>query len=208
MTSHCPAVSDLTDSSQAHDAERRKMVLLTSAVAGVAAVATAVPFAASFAPSERAKASGASVEADISDILPGGIKTVEWRGKPVWVMRRTPEMLATLPSLDSQLVDPASRANQQPEYARNAHRAIQPEFLVAIGICTHLGCSPNSVPAGTHNPSVGQDWQGGFFCPCHGSFFDLAGRVFKNVPAPSNLEIPPHKYLSDSKLLIGEDDAT
>ncbi len=206
MTAHTPAVAALADNSHEHDAERRKLVLLTSAVAGVAAAATAVPFVSSFAPSERAKASGASVEADISDILPGGIKTVEWRGKPVWVVRRTPEMLATLPDLDNKLVDPYSKKDQQPEYARNAHRAIKPEFLVAVGICTHLGCSPSSVPAGSNNPSVGDDWKGGFFCPCHGSFFDLAGRVYKNVPAPTNLEIPPHKYLSDSKLLIGEDD--
>lgn len=206
MTAQCPAFAALADNAHEHDAERRKMVLLTGAVAGVAAAAVAVPFVSSFAPSERARASGASVEADISDILPGGIKTVEWRGKPVWVMRRTPEMLAALPSLDSKLVDPASEENQQPEYARNAHRAIKPEFLVAVGICTHLGCSPSAVPAGSNNPSVGQDWQGGFFCPCHGSFFDLAGRVYKNVPAPTNLEIPPHKYLSDGKLLIGEDD--
>jgi ubiquinol-cytochrome c reductase iron-sulfur subunit len=206
MTTHRPAFAALADNAHEHDAERRHMVLLTSAVASVAAVATAVPFVSSFAPSERARASGASVEADISDILPGGIKTVEWRGKPVWVVRRTPEMLATLPGLDKKLVDPTSQENQQPEYARNAHRAIKPEFLVTVGICTHLGCSPSSVPAGSNNPSVGDDWQGGFFCPCHGSFFDLAGRVYKNVPAPTNLEIPPHKYLSDGKLLIGEDD--
>ncbi len=206
MTTHRPAFAALADNAHEHDAERRKMVLLTSAVAGVAVAATAVPFVSSFAPSERARASGASVEADISDILPGGIKTVEWRGKPVWVVRRTPEMLASLPGLDKKLVDPASLENQQPEYARNAHRAIKPEFLVAVGICTHLGCSPSAVPAGSNNPSVGNDWQGGFFCPCHGSFFDLAGRVYKNVPAPTNLEIPPHKYLSDGKLLIGEDD--
>jgi ubiquinol-cytochrome c reductase iron-sulfur subunit len=204
-TDRRPAFADLVDNAHEHDAERRKMVLLTSAVAGVAVVATALPFVASFAPSERARAAGASVEADISDILPGGIKTVEWRGKPVWVMRRTPEMLATLPGLYKKLVDPASLVNQQPEYARNTHRAIKPEYLVAVGICTHLGCSPGSVPIGSNNPSVGSDWQGGFFCPCHGSFFDLAGRVYKNVPAPTNLEIPPHKYLSDSKLLIGED---
>jgi len=207
MATHPPIpFAALADNAHEHHAERRKMLLLTSAAAGVAAVGTAVPLVASFAPSERALASGASVEADISDILPGGIKTVEWRGKPVWVMRRTPAMLATLPGLDKKLVDPDSKENQQPEYARNAHRAIKPEFLVAVGICTHLGCSPGSVPAGSKNPSVGEDWQGGFFCACHGSLFDLAGRVYKNVPAPTNLEIPPHKYLSDGRLLIGEDD--
>lgn len=189
-----------------HADERRKWLVATGVVAGLAAAATAVPFVSSFAPSERARAMGASVEADIGDIPPGGIKTVEWRGKPVWIMRRTPEMLAGLAALDKQLVDPASLRDQQPDYARNAHRSIKEEFLVTIGICTHLGCSPNSVPSGSNNPSVGEQWTGGFFCPCHGSTFDLAGRVFVNKPAPTNLEIPPHKYLSDSRLLIGEDD--
>lgn len=191
-----------------HDAERRNMVLLTVAAAGVATAAVAVPFVTSFAPSERALAMGAAVEADITDIAPGALKTVEWRGKPVWVMRRTEEMLADLPSLNSQLVDPESKVtSQQPAYAQNTNRSIKPEFLVAVGICTHLGCSPNAVPEGSGNPSVGADWKGGFFCPCHGSTFDFAGRVFKNKPAPTNLEIPPHKYLSDGRLLIGEDDA-
>ena len=202
-----PAFDALADNAHEHDAERRQMVLITAAAAGAAVVATAVPFVLSFAPSERAKAMGASVEADISDIAPGGIKTVEWRGKPVWVMRRTPDMLASLPALDKELVDPASQKNQQPEYARNAHRSINPEYLVTIGICTHLGCSPSAVPANSGNPSVGSDWKGGFFCPCHGSTFDLAGRVYKNKPAPTNLEIPPHKYLSEGRLLIGEDGA-
>lgn len=202
-----PAFDALADNAHEHDAERRQMVLVTASAAGLAVVATAVPFVSSFAPSERAKAMGASVEADISDLAPGAMKTVEWRGKPVWVLRRTPEMLASLPLLDPQMVDPASQKNQQPEYARNAHRSIKPEFLVTIGICTHLGCSPSSVPANSGNPSVGSDWKGGFFCPCHGSTFDLAGRVYKNKPAPTNLEIPPHKYLSEGRLLIGEDGA-
>ena len=191
-----------------HDAERRKMVLLTAGAAGVAVAVVAVPLVSSFAPSERAKAAGAAVEADISDIAPGAVKTVEWRGKPVWVMRRTPEMLATLAAQDSQLVDPASNVkSQQPGYAQNPHRSINPEYFVAVGICTHLGCSPTAVAAGSANPSVGADWKGGFFCPCHGSTFDMAGRVFKNKPAPTNLEVPPHKYLAEGKLLIGEDDA-
>ncbi len=189
-----------------HDAERRHLLMLTAAAAGVAAAATAVPLVASFAPSQRALATGAAVEADISDLAPGAVKTVEWRGKPVWIMRRTPEMLAGLASLDSQLVDPASKVkSQQPDYAQNAHRSIKPEFMVTVGICTHLGCSPTAVPAGSSNPSVGADWPGGFYCPCHGSTFDLAGRVFKNKPAPTNLEIPPHMYLSEGRLLIGED---
>jgi ubiquinol-cytochrome c reductase iron-sulfur subunit len=190
-----------------HDAHRRNMLLVTGLVAGAGALTTAVPFVSSFSPSERARASGASVEADISDIAPGEIKTVEWRGKPVWIMRRTPEMLAALAGLDGRLVDPDSKRNQQPDYARNATRSIKDEFLVTVGICTHLGCSPNSAPVASANPGVGADWPGGFLCPCHGSTFDLAGRVFKNKPAPTNLEIPPHKYLSDGKLLIGEDDA-
>jgi ubiquinol-cytochrome c reductase iron-sulfur subunit len=189
----------------AHDAERRQVVLLAAAVAGVGMAAVAVPFVLSFAPSERARAMGASVEVDISDIPPGGVKTVEWRGKPVWVMRRTPEMLASLSSLDASLADPGSARDQQPDYARNLQRSIKPEFFVGVGICTHLGCSPNQVPAASGNPSVGADWPGGFFCPCHGSTFDLAGRVFKNKPAPTNLEVPPHSYVSDGKLLIGED---
>ncbi len=191
-----------------HDAQRRSMVLLTAAAGAVAATGVAIPLVSSFAPSERALGMGAAVEADVSDIAPGAVKTVEWRGKPVWVMRRTPEMLASLPLLDSQLVDPASKVeSQQPIYAQNAHRSIKPEFMVTVGICTHLGCSPTSVPAGSVNPSVGADWKGGFFCPCHGSTFDLAGRVFKNKPAPTNLEVPPHKYLSDGRLLIGDDKA-
>jgi ubiquinol-cytochrome c reductase iron-sulfur subunit len=150
--------------SHEHDAERRRLLLLTSAAGAVAAGGVALPLVASFSPSERALAMGAAVEADISDIAAGAIKTIEWRGKPVWVMRRTPEMLASLPLLDSQLVDPASEVkSQQPDYAQNAHRSIKPEYMVTVGICTHLGCSPTSVPAGTSNPSVGADWKGGFF---------------------------------------------
>ncbi len=188
-------------------AERRQLVLLTAATGCVAAAGVAVPLVSSLAPSERARAMGAGVEVDISDLSPGGVKTVEWRGKPVWVMRRTPEMLAALPQQDAALADPASRKDQQPEYARNPQRSIRPEVFVTVGICTHLGCSPTAVPAGTSNPSVGDQWPGGFFCPCHGSTFDLAGRVFKNKPAPTNLEVPPHRYLSDTRLLIGDDAA-
>ena len=189
----------------ADDAERRTWLIATSAVGGVAAVATAVPFVASFAPSERARAMGAAVEVDIGDIPPGGMKTVEWRGKPVWIVRRSPEMLAALQTPSPDLVDPNSMRDQQPAYARNATRSLQPEVFVAVGICTHLGCSPSAVAAGSNNPSLPADWQGGYFCPCHGSTFDGAGRVFKNKPAPTNLEVPPHQYLSDSRLLIGED---
>lgn len=205
--SFTPTFDALAANASDHDAERRNMVMLTVGVAGVATAAVAVPFVSSFSPSQRALASGAAVEADISSLAPGEMKTVEWRGKPVWLLRRTAEVLADLPTLDSRLVDPQSKVtSQQPSYAQNPTRSIKPEYLVAIGICTHLGCSPGAVPKGSANPSVGSDWKGGYFCPCHGSTFDFAGRVFKNKPAPTNLEIPPHKYLSDGRLLIGEDD--
>ena len=189
------------------DASKRTWLIASGCVCAVGAAGVAVPLISSFEPSELAKAAGAPVEADISDIKPGEMKTVEWRGKPVWIMRRTPEMLAALPQQDAALADPASRKDQQPEYARNPQRSIRPEVFVTVGICTHLGCSPTAVPAGTSNPSVGDQWQGGFFCPCHGSTFDLAGRVFKNKPAPTNLEVPPHRYVSDTRLLIGDDAA-
>jgi ubiquinol-cytochrome c reductase iron-sulfur subunit len=189
------------------DPERRTWLLATAAAGGAGTVALAVPFVSTFAPSERAKAMGAAVEVDISDIPPGGMKTVEWRGKPVWVVRRTPEQLAVLPTLDANLADPKSSKEQQPAYAQNEARSIKPEVFVAVGICTHLGCSPTAVGAESANPSVGDDWKGGFFCPCHGSTFDMAGRVFKNKPAPTNLEIPPHQYLSDSRIVIGQDKA-
>lgn len=189
------------------DPERRTWVLATAAAGTVATAALAIPLVSSFAPSERAKALGASVAVDLSEIAPGGMKTVEWRGMPVWLVRRTPEQLALLKGLDGQLADPDSERPQQPDYARNPARSIEPEVFVAIGICTHLGCSPTAVPAGTPNPSVGADWPGGFFCPCHGSTFDMAGRVFKNKPAPTNLEVPPHRYLSAARVLIGDDQA-
>lgn len=191
----------------ARDPERRTWLLATTVAGGAAAVATAVPFVSTFAPSERAKAMGAAVEVDIGDIPPGGLKTVEWRGKPVWVMRRTPEMLASLKGQEANLADPDSKRDGLIPELVNPGRSLKPEILVAIGICTHLGCSPTAVPEGTANPSVGNDWNGGFFCPCHGSTFDLAGRVFKNKPAPTNLEIPPHRYLSETRLLIGDDQA-
>lgn len=192
---------------KAPDPERRTWLLATTAAGGAAAVATAVPFVSTFAPSERAKAMGAAVEVDIGDIPPGGMKTVEWRGKPVWVMRRTPEMLATLKGQEVNLADPDSRRDGLAPELANPGRSLKPEILVAIGICTHLGCSPTAVPAGTANPSVGSGWEGGFFCPCHGSTFDLAGRVFKNKPAPTNLEIPPHRYVSETRLRIGDEQA-
>ena len=190
------------------DPDRRTWLVATSVAGAAAAAATAVPFVATFAPSERAKAMGAPVEVDIADIPPGGTKTVEWRGKPVWVVRRTAAMLAAVAGHDAQLVDPQSARDQQPDYARNTTRAINPEVFVAVGICTHLGCSPTAVAAESGNPGVPADWPGGFYCPCHGSTFDAAGRVFKNKPAPTNLEIPPYRYLSETRIIIGEDATT
>ena len=187
------------------DSDRRTWLLATAAAAGAGAVATAVPFVATLTPSERAKALGASVEVDVADLRPGEMKTVEWRGKPVWVVRRTPEMLAALEGHDAQLVDPRSMRDQQPTQAQNPARSIRPEIFVAVGICTHLGCSPNSAPKGSNHPALPGDWPGGFFCPCHGSTFDGAGRVYKNKPAPTNLEIPAHRYESVTRIVIGID---
>jgi ubiquinol-cytochrome c reductase iron-sulfur subunit len=171
-------------------------------------VATAIPFVSTFQPSERARAAGAAVEADISALQPGEMMTVEWRGKPVWILRRTAEQLQALRADAADLADPKSERKPDeltPEYARNAHRSIKPELLVAVGICSHLGCSPTAKLQSGAQPSLPDNWPGGFLCPCHGSTFDLAGRVYKNKPAPDNLEVPPHMYLSDTKLLIGED---
>lgn len=187
------------------DDGRRRLLVATSAAGGAVAVAAAVPFVASLTPSERAKAAGAPVEADIGKLAPGEIMTVEWRGKPVWILRRTPEMLESLKKTDPLVSDPGSDKPMQPAYAKNESRSIKPEYLVAVGICTHLGCSPSSKLKGGADSGLGEDWHGGFLCPCHGSTFDLAGRVYKSKPAPDNLEIPPHKYLSDAKLLIGDD---
>jgi len=184
--------------------KRRNLVIAASAMGAVGAGFVAVPFIASMQPSERAKAAGAPVEADIGKLEEGAILLVKWRGKVVWVVSRTEEMLATLPELDGEVADPDSLEPQQPGYCQNATRAIKKKYFLCVGICTHLGCSP------TYRPDVapadlGPDWKGGFFCPCHGSKFDLAGRVYKGVPAPTNLVIPKHVYLNDSVILIGED---
>ena len=190
------------------DSGKRTWLIASGCAGAVGGVAAAVPFVSTFQPSEKAKAAGAAVEVDISSLKPGEKITVEWRGKPVWIVKRTPEQLAELPKLDGQLADPASKRNPAeltPEYARNEWRSIKPEVLVAVGICSHLGCSPSDKFVAGPQPSLPDDWQGGFLCPCHGSTFDLAGRVFKNKPAPDNLEVPAHMYLSDTKLLIGED---
>lgn len=174
-------------------------------------MATAGALVSTFQPSERAKAAGAPVEVDISDVKPGEMKVVEWRGKPVWILRRTPEMLASLPKNDELVADPKSEKIFQldmPEYAKNEFRARpeHKEVLVTVGICSHLGCSPSSRLSPGPQPNLPDDWQGGFMCPCHGSTFDLAGRVFKNKPAPTNMDIPPYMYLADNKIVIGKDE--
>ncbi len=183
--------------------------LIASGCAGAAGgLAVAVPFVSTFQPSERAKAAGAAVEVDISAMKPGEKITVEWRGKPVWIVKRTPEQLASLKKTEPLLADPKSERNPDeltPVYARNEGRAIKPEVFVTVGICSHLGCSPSDKFQLGAQPSLPDDWAGGFLCPCHGSTFDMAGRVYKNKPAPDNLEIPPHMYLSDTRLIIGED---
>lgn len=197
-------------SNDAIDTGRRAWVGIACGAGALGGVATAIPFVKSFEPSERAKAAGAAVEVEIGDLKPGEMATVEWRGKPVWILKRTPEQLASLKKTEAKLADPQSQRKPDeltPEYARNEHRSRKPEILVAVGICSHLGCSPSAKLEAGAQPSLPDDWQGGFFCPCHGSTFDLAGRVYKNKPAPDNLEVPPHMYLSDSRLLIGEDKA-
>lgn len=194
-------------SDQQVDKGKRTWIIATGCAGAVGGVATAVPFVSTFAPSERAKAAGAAVEVDVGGLAPGEKLTVEWRGKPVWIVRRTPEQLKALPSNDAELADPKSdrKAFPMPEYAKNEWRSIKPEYLVVVGICSHLGCSPSDKFQSGPQPSLPDNWHGGFLCPCHGSTFDMAGRVFKNKPAPDNLEVPPHMYLSDTKLLIGED---
>jgi len=186
--------------------KRRFLVAATGVAGGVATGAVAVPFVASMLPSERAKAAGAPVEADISKLEPGELMRVEWRGKPGWIVRRTKDMLESVKENDGNVADPASKRTPEmtPAYARNEFRSIKPEYLVVVGICTHLGCSPVDRFKAQAEPFE-SNWKGGFYCPCHGSLFDLAGRVYKNKPAPDNLPVPPHKYLSDTKILIGED---
>jgi ubiquinol-cytochrome c reductase iron-sulfur subunit len=188
------------------DQGRRRLLLATCIAGGAATGAAAWPFLASLEPSERAKALGAPVEADISALAPGEQMIVEWQGKPVWVVHRTPEMLASLKKDEAKLADPLSKRSIQPEYCANEARARaeKPAVLVVVGICTHLGCSPTSKFA-PGDPSMGADWPGGFLCPCHGSRFDLSGRVYANFPAPDNLPVPPYRYVSDGKLLIGDD---
>jgi ubiquinol-cytochrome c reductase iron-sulfur subunit len=195
-------------SDQPIDSGKRTWIIASGCAGAVGAGFVAVPFVSSFEPSERARAAGAPVEADISALKEGEQMTVEWRGQPVWIVRRSKEQVAELPKNDPLLADPKSLRNPDeftPPYARNEQRSIKPEYLVVVGICTHLGCSPTDRFTPGAQPSLPADWPGGFLCPCHGSTFDMAGRVFKNKPAPDNLRVPPHTYLADTRLLIGED---
>ena len=195
-------------SEAAVDSSKRTWLIASGCAGAVGSIGVVIPTIGSFQPSERARAAGASVEVDISGLKDGEKLTVEWRGKPVWIMKRTPEQIATLAKVSSMLADPKSLRKPDeltPSYARNEHRSIKPEVMVAVGICTHLGCSPSDRFTPGPQPSLPDDWVGGFLCACHGSTFDFAGRVYKNKPAPDNLEVPPHMYLSDSRLLIGED---
>ena len=192
----------MSDVSQ--DSSRRRFLTAVTSGVGIAGCAVAlVPFVSSMAPSARARAAGAPVEVDISRLEPGQMLTVEWRGKPVWIINRTPEMLDDLEGLAVQLADPDSQEPQQPEYAQNPFRSLRPEYLVVVGICTHLGCAPTRKFEMGAASGISDDWKGGFFCPCHGSTFDLAGRVYRNVTAPTNLEVPPYSLLSDTRVLVG-----
>ena len=189
------------------DPTRRLWIGATCAMGGAAGLAAAVPFVSTFAPSDRARAAGAPVEVDISTLAPGEMRTVEWRGKPVWLIRRTKEQLESLKQNNGELADPNSvRAGYTPAYAKNEWRSRKQELFVAVGICTHLGCSPTPKFTTGAQPSLPSNWDGGFLCPCHGSTFDMAGRVFKNKPAPDNLEVPPYQYLSDTRIVVGVDE--
>ena len=204
MATETLATQGSITSENVDEKKRRLLITGASVVGGAGVVALAIPLLSSMSPSARARAAGAPVEADISKLAPGQLLIVEWRGKPVWIVNRTEETLAALEGNKDKLRDPDSDVEQQPEYAKNVHRSIKPEILVMIGICTHLGCSP------TYRPDIapadlGPDWNGGFFCPCHGSTFDFSGRVYKGVPAPTNLAVPPHAYLNDKLIVIGEE---
>lgn len=197
-------MSQAADGQKVNSSKRKFLVAATGAVGGVAVAGVAVPLVMSMLPSARAKAAGAPVEVDIDKIEPGMMLTVEWRGKPVWIVNRSKEMLDLMVKHDDQLADPKSEMPQQPDYCKNDGRSIKPELFVAVGICTHLGCSP-TYRKDIGAADLGADWPGGFFCPCHGSRFDISGRVYKGVPAPTNLVVPPHQFLGDAKLLIGVD---
>ncbi|HEX9434005.1 MAG TPA: ubiquinol-cytochrome c reductase iron-sulfur subunit [Burkholderiales bacterium] len=186
---------------------RRNLVVATSAVGAAAGLGAAVPFVVSMWPSERARAAGAPVQVDLSRVAPGELAVIEWRGKPVWVLRRTPEMLASLKAAEPRLSDPASKASEQPKYAQNEYRSAKPDIMVMEGVCTHLGCSPQ-LKSMEAKAEMGADWPGGFYCPCHGSKFDYAGRVFRGAPAPTNLRVPPYTFTTETAMVIGEDEKT
>lgn len=188
-----------------NNGRRRFLTAVTSGVGAVGGVFVATPFILSMTPSERAKAAGAPVEIDISKLKPGQMLKEIWRGKPVWVVSRTPEMLESLKAIEGELQDPASTRSVQPDSKQNEFRSEKPEILVLVGICTHLGCSPVQKFAIGPASGISDDWPGGFWCPCHGSKFDMAGRVYKNVPAPDNLEVPPYQFLNDTLILVGEE---
>lgn len=192
------------DNKEINQGRRRFLTLATAGAGGVAAIGVAAPFLASWFPSEKAKAAGAPIEVDISKIEAGQLMTVEWQGKPIWVLNRTEAQQKSIPAQDGEMADPSSDVDHQPEYCKNELRSIKDNIFVVIGICTHLGCSPTFRPD-VAPADLGASWQGGFFCPCHGSKFDLAGRVFKGVPAPTNLIVPPYKYLTDATILVGDD---
>ncbi|WP_281785768.1 ubiquinol-cytochrome c reductase iron-sulfur subunit [Uruburuella suis] len=192
------------DNKEINQGRRRFLTLATAGAGGVAAVGVAAPFLASWFPSEKAKAAGAPIEVDISKIEAGQLMTVEWQGKPIWVLNRTEAQQKSIPAQDGEMADPSSDVDHQPEYCKNELRSIKDNIFVVIGICTHLGCSPTFRPD-VAPADLGASWKGGFFCPCHGSKFDLAGRVFKGVPAPTNLIVPPYKYLTDATILVGDD---
>jgi len=186
------------------DKTRRNLIVATPAVGGAASASAAIPFVASWFPSERAKAAGAAIEVDISKLVPGELGIYEWRGQPVWIYKRSQAMLDGIKQVDAQVTDPNSEVPQQPAYATNEYRSIKQDIMVVVGVCTHLGCSPTQKSA-DDKAEMGADWTGGFYCPCHGSKFDFAGRVYKGAPAPTNLVVPPHTYVTDSKILVGEE---
>jgi len=195
----------MANSSSPSGGKRRFLLAATSVVGGIGAVAVAVPFVRSMTPSARARAAGAPVEVDISKVEPGMMITVEWRGQPVWIVHRTAEMLANIPKMNDRVADPESSQPLQPAYVNKENRAIKPDYLVLVGICSHLGCSPTEKLKIGADSGLGDDWLGGFYCPCHGSKFDVAGRVLKGMPAPVNLKVPPYTFLSDTRILIGQD---
>ncbi|MCH8845459.1 MAG: ubiquinol-cytochrome c reductase iron-sulfur subunit [Proteobacteria bacterium] len=197
----------MQDGGQSGDIDKKRRHFLTAAatvVGGAGALATAIPFVSALSPSAKTKAIGGPVEADISGLKPGEMQIEKWRGKPVWILRRSEESVAELSGMSDMLRDPDSEVEQQPEYAKNEYRSVKPEYLVVVGLCTHLGCSPK-YRTKDDSEGLGADWKGGFFCPCHGSKFDLAGRVYKGVPAPANLMVPKYQFISESIILIGED---